>query len=70
MSVVPGQTAVTLELRNTPGGKYKEPKVVHACISQLAQFMPQQETYKSEIGSQSDDVPQVFIGAYVSSLAP
>ena len=29
-SVVTGQAPVTLELRNTPGGKHKQPKVVHA----------------------------------------
>ena len=38
-------------------------------ISQLRQFMPLPETYKSEIGSQST-MCQVHTGAYVSLLAP
>ena len=29
-SVVTGQAPVTLELRNTPGKKHTQPKVVHA----------------------------------------
>ena len=32
-SVVPGQAPVTLELRNTPGKKHTQPKVVHAYIT-------------------------------------
>ena len=38
-------------------------------ISQLTQFMPPPETYKSEIGSQPT-MYQVHTGAYVSLLAP
>ena len=38
-------------------------------MSQLTQFMPPPETYKSEIGSQST-MCQVHAGAYVSFLAP
>ena len=38
-------------------------------ISQLTQFMPPPETYKSEIGSQST-MCQVHTGTYVSLLAP
>ena len=38
-------------------------------ISQLTQFMPPPETYKSEIGSQST-MCQVQAGAYVSLLTP
>ena len=38
-------------------------------ISQLTQFMPPPETYKSEIGSRST-MCQVQAGAYVSLLAP
>ena len=38
-------------------------------ISQLTQFMPPPETYKSEIGSQLT-MCQVHAGAYVSLLAP
>ena len=38
-------------------------------ISQLTQFMPPPETYKSEIGSQST-MCQVHTGAYASLLAP
>ena len=32
-SVVTGQAPVTLELRNTPGKKHKQKKVVHAYIT-------------------------------------
>ena len=32
-SVVTGQAPVTLELRNTPGEKHTQPKVVHAYIT-------------------------------------
>ena len=32
-SVVTGQAPVTLELRNTPGKKHTQPKVVHAYIT-------------------------------------
>ena len=38
-------------------------------ISQLTQYMPPPETYKSEIGSQST-ICQVQAGAYVSLLTP
>ena len=57
-SVVTGQAAVTLELRNTPGKKHKQAKLKvnfqrwYTHISQLTQFMPPPETKKSEIGSQ------------------
>ena len=70
-SVVTGQAPVTLELRNTPGKTHTQPKVVHAYqgISQLTQFMPPPETYKSEIWSQST-MCQVQAGAYVSLLTP
>ena len=66
--MVTGQAPVTLELRNTPGKKHK-PKVVHAYISELTQFMPPRERYKSKIGSQPT-MCQVHTGAYVSLLAP
>ena len=52
-----------------PREKHTQPKVVHAYISHLTQFMPPPETYKSEIGSQST-ICQVHTGAYVSLLAP
>ena len=51
-SVVSGQAPVTLELRNTPGKNTHNPRW-YTHISQLTQFMPPPETYKSEIGSQS-----------------
>ena len=64
------QAPVTLELRNTPGKKYKQNQRWYAYITADAiQFMPQPETYKSEIGSQST-MCQVHTGAYVSLLAP
>ena len=67
-SVVTGQAPVTLELRNTPGKNTNNPRwCTH--ISQLTQFMPPPETYKSEIGSQFT-ICQVYTGAYVSLLAP
>ena len=50
-SVVSGQAPVTLELRNTPGKNTHNPRW-YTHISQLTQFMPPPETYKSEIGSQ------------------
>ena len=67
-SVVTGQAPVTLELRNTPGKNTHNPRW-YTHISQLTQFMPQPETYKSEIGSQST-MCQVQAGAYVSLLTP
>ena len=66
-SVVTGQAAVTLELRNTPGKNTNSPRW-HTHISQLTQSMPLPETCKSEIGSQST-MCQVHTGAYVSLLA-
>ena len=51
-SVVTGQAPVTLELRNTPGKNTNNTRW-YTHISQLTQFMPPPETYKSEIGSQS-----------------
>ena len=68
-SVVTGQAPVTLELRNTPEKKHKTNQRWHTHISQLTQFMPPTETYKSEIGSQPT-MCQVHTGAYVSLLAP
>ena len=68
-SVVTGQAPVTLELRNTPGKKHKQTKVVHAHGTQLTQFMHPPETYKCEIGSQPT-MCQAHNGAYVSLLAP
>ena len=67
-SVVTGQAPVTLELRNTPGENTNNPRW-YTHISQLTQFMPPPETYKSELGSQSA-MCQVHTGAYVSLLAP
>ena len=67
-SVVTGQAPVTLELRNTPGKNTHNPRW-YTHISQLTQFMPPPETYKSEIGSQSP-MCQVQAGAYVSLLTP
>ena len=67
-SVVTGQAPVTLELRNTPGKNTHNPSW-YTHISQLTQFMPPPETYKSEIGSQST-MCQVQAGAYVSLLTP
>ena len=61
-SVVTGQALVTLELRNTPGKNTNNPRW-YTRISQLTQFMPPPETYKSEIGSQST-MCQVHTGAY------
>ena len=66
-SVVTGQAPVILELRNTPGKTHYPRWYTH--ISQLTQFMPPPETYKSEIGSQST-MCQVHTGAYVSLLTP
>ena len=51
-SVVTGQAPVTLVLRNTLGKNTNNPRW-YTHISQLMQFMPPPETYKSEIGSQS-----------------
>ena len=67
-SVVTGQTPVTLELRNTPGKNTNSPRW-YTRISQLTQFMPPPDTYKSEIGSRSTMCP-VHTGAYVSLLTP
>ena len=67
-SVVAGQAPVTLELRNTPGKNTHNPRW-YTHISQLTQFMPPPETYKSKIGSQST-MCQVQTGAYVSLLTP
>ena len=67
-SVVTGQAPVTLELRDTPGKNTHNPRW-YTHISQLAQFMPPPETYKSEIGSQST-MCQVHAGACVSLLTP
>ena len=71
--MVTGQAPVTLELRNALGKKHKQhnQRIVYTpeYISQLTQFMPPPKTYKSEIGSQST-MCQVYIGAYVSLLAP
>ena len=67
-SVVTGQAPVTLELRNTPGKNTHNPRW-YTHISQLTQFMPPPEIYKSEIGSQST-MCQVQAGAYVSLLTP
>ena len=67
-SVVTGQAPVTLELRNTPGKNTHSPRW-YTHISQLAQFMPPPETYKSEIGSHST-MCQVQAGAYVLLLTP
>ena len=67
-SVVTGQAPVTLELRNTPGKNTHNPRW-YTHMSQLTQFMPPPETYKSEIGSQST-MCQVQAGAYVSLLTP
>ena len=50
-SVVTGLVPVTLEQRNTLGKNTNNPRwCTHN--SQLKQFMPPPETYKSEIGSQ------------------
>ena len=46
-SVVTGQALVTLELRNTLGEKTQTTQGWYTHISQLAQFMPPPETYKS-----------------------
>ena len=63
-SVVTGQAPLTLELRNTLGKNTNNLRW-YTHISQLTQFMPPPETYKSEIGSQST-MCQVHTGAYVS----
>ena len=67
-SVVTGQAPVTLQLRSTPGENTHNPRW-YTHISQLTQFMPPPETYKSEIVSQST-MCQVHAGAYVSLLTP
>ena len=67
-SVVTGLAPVTLELRNTPEKNTHNPRW-YTHISQLTQFMPPPETYKSEIGSQST-MCQVQACAYVSLLTP
>ena len=66
--MVTGQAPATLELRNTPGKNTNNPRW-YTHISQLTQFMPPPETYKSKIGSQST-LCQVHTGACVSLLAP
>ena len=48
--MVTGQAPVTLELRNTSGKNTYNPRC-YTHISQLTQFMPPPETYKSETGS-------------------
>ena len=68
-SVVTGQAPVTLELRNNTPGKNTHNPRWYTNISQLTQFMPPPETYKSEIGSQST-MCQVQAGACVSLLTP
>ena len=60
-SVVTGQAPVTLELRNTPGKNTNSPRW-YTHISQLTQFMPPPETYKTEIRSLST-ICQVHTGA-------
>ena len=65
--MVTRQVPVTLELRNTPGKNTNNPRW-YTHISQLTQFMPPPETYRSDIGSQST-MCQVHTGAYVSLLA-
>ena len=67
-SVVTGHAPVTLELRNTTGKNKHNPRW-YTHISQLTQFMPPPETYKSEIGSQYT-MCQVQAGAYVSLFTP
>ena len=67
-SVVTGQAPVTLELRNTLGKNTNNPRW-YTPKSQLTQFMPPPETYKSEIGSLST-MGEVHTGAHVSLLAP
>ena len=67
-AVVTGLAPVTPELRNTQGKKTHTTQggsYTHTSMSQLTQFMPPPETYKSEIGSQSA-MCQVQAGAYVS----
>ena len=66
-SVVIGQAPVTLELRCTLGENTNN---LWWCthISQLTQFMPPPETYRSEIGSQTT-MCQVHTGVCVSLLA-
>jgi len=65
---VTGLVPVTLEQRNTLGKNTNNPRL-YTHKSQLTQFMPPPETYKSEIGSQYT-MCQVHTGAYVSLLAP
>ena len=65
-TVVTGQATVTLEMRNTLGKNTNNPRW-YTHISQLTQFMPPPETYKSEIGSQST-MWQVHTGAYAPLL--
>ena len=52
-SVVTGQAPVTLELRNNPEGKTTNNPRWYTRVSQLTQFLPPPEIYKSEIRSQS-----------------
>ena len=54
------------EAEEYPREKHKQ---WYTQISQLIQFMPPPETYKSEIGGQSM-MCQVYTGAHVSLLAP
>ena len=67
-SVVTGQAPVTLGLRNTPG-KNTNTQRWYAHISQLTQFMPPPETYKSEIEGRAT-MCQAHTGACVSLAAP
>ena len=66
--MVTGQAPVTLKMRNTPE-KNKNNQRWYTHVSQLTQFMPPPETYKSEFGSQFT-MCQVHAGAYVSLLTP
>ena len=66
---VAGQAPVTLELRNTRGKNTHNPRW-YTNISQLTQFVPPPETYKSEIGSQSTMCQVHRAGAFVSLLTP
>ena len=67
-SVATRQAPVTLELTNTPAKNTHKPRW-YTHISQLTQFMPPPETYKSEIESQST-MCQFHACAYVSLLKP
>ena len=67
--MVTGQALSHSGAEEYPREKHEQKQRWYTHTSQLTQFMPPPETYKSEIGSQPTTC-QVHTGAYVSLLAP